>query len=704
VIGRRVIRATVVALVCGLVASACTFSRHDDQTPGAVAARIAINDVLDQADAAEAGGDPEGAAALRAQAEQMECQSFGCRPALGTTTVAMDPNLAGGFFSAPWPSDTRRESDGSLDLAGFPGRDTIALANTTLTNGETSTFGFGPNAGSFFHTTAPLAPATLPKPDASVRRRSTAMLLDLDHPGSAPAPVLVDFKATGASLRPANLLTLLPYPGHPLQDATRYAAVLFDGIGDAGGLRLAPSPVIAQLDGAAPAGTDPALWDELRQDRDATRQAVRDDTLWHPSQIVAFSVFTTQDTTFEMAALAQAVEAAPPPVIDKGPQTPAVCGPTEAARFSGRIDLPRWQTGTTPFLDSGGAIVVGPDGAAVQQGIENVLVEMTVPCAPAPPGGWPIMIWMGGTGGSAQARTIRELDHDWADPAKRLPYVVLSIAPLFSGDRVVPGLPPELNFFNYFNPLAGRTNQLKQAADILWLKRAAQELTFGPTEAGGAGQNGIDDGTVVMGGHSQGALTLPITLAEDPTITAGFVDSGGAGFYHSIVHRGDVRPLIDGILGTGPGELDIFHPWAQVLQTFAEIGDAANYGRLVDGPDVLVYGGLTDGCSPIEVSMHLAETLDIPVANTLTRRPLFGSTAFEPGLTTLPVSENLAGGRTGVLVQVNDGHFGARANPSIGRSFADSIAGGGPTTEAPTTLDGVWGSNCSQRFDPPPVP
>jgi hypothetical protein len=170
-----------------------------------------------------------------------------------------------------------------------------------------------------------------------------------------------------------------------------------------------------------------------------------------------------------------------------------------------------------------------------------------------------------------------------------------------------------------------------------------------------------------------------------------------------MVHRAEIRRLVDGILGTDPDEIDIFHPWPQVLQTFAEIGDAANYGHLVDGPDVLVYGGLTDGCTPIEVSMHLAQTLGIPVANTLTRRPLFRSTALEPPLTTLPVSENLPGGRTGVLVQVNDGHFGAIANPSIGRSFVDSIAAGGPTLEDPDTLGNVFGQNC-ERFDPPPVP
>jgi hypothetical protein len=699
---RRLRRTAAVLLVLGLVTSGCRWSPDDDRTPGAVATRIWINAILDRADREELRGDTEAAERLRAAAEAMECRRFRCRPDLGTTTVDMDPSRAEGFFSMPWPSDTRRKADGSLDLGGFPGRDTIALANTTLTNGEATTFGFGTNAGVYFQTTAALAPSSLPGPGASTGRRSTVMLVDLDHPWSAPAPLLVDFKADGTSLRPANLLTLLPYPGHPLRERTRYAAVLFAGLTDTTHHRLAASPLIGQLDGDAPAGTDPALWQRLRDDRDATRRAVRAGTLWHPSQIVAFSVFTTQDTTGDMAAITRAVEAAPAPEIQRSAQVPQTCAPDETARFyDSRLDLPRWQAGTPPFLDTGGGIVVDPDGAAVRQGTENVSVDIVVPCAPAPPGGWPILLFMNGTGARADASSIGPLGHNMFQ--HRLPYVVLAIAPLFSGDRAMPGLPPEFNFFNYFNPLAGRTNQLRQAADMLWLKRAAQQLTFGPAEAGGEGNNAIDHGTVVMAGHSQGALTLPMTLASDPTITGGYLSSGGAGLYHSLVHRGDIRELLDGILGAEPGEIDRFHPWAHVLQTFGEAGDAANYGHLVDGPDVVAYGGVLDGCSTIEVSMHLAQTLGIPVANRLTRHPLFGSAALEPEAVELPVSENLPGGRTGVLVQSRDGHYGANAIPSIGRSFVDSIAAGGPTTEDPGPLDAVYGRNCGARADPPPI-
>ena len=268
---------------------------------------------------------------------------------------------------------------------------------------------------------------------------------------------------------------------------------------------------------------------------------------------------------------------------------------------------------------------------------------------------------------------------------------------------------PEFQFYNYTNPVGARTNELQQAGDMLYLQRIAQNLTFGPTEAGGVGH--LDAGNVVMAGHSQGALTLPLTLAVDPSVKGGFLSSGGADLYHSIVHRADVRGLVDGILGAQPGEIDIFHPYPQILQTFAEPGDAANYAAAVD-TNLAIYAGLRDGCSPIEVSVTLAEALGVPIAHPVTRRPVFGApfpvagigSPLEPDVVDAPISGNLPGGRTGVMIEVDDGHFGASDYPAIGRSFVDSLL----TTGTPTVNPGATpphdpGTECV-RFDAPPTP
>ncbi len=706
-------RSVVIATALSLVVTGCLFDPADDTNPEAVAARTHINELLDQADAAEAGGDAELARARREEAADEECRTFGCEAEVGTTTISMDPTLAGGFFDAPWPSDTRRRADGSLDLTGFPGRSTVPLADIVVGRGEAATKGFGTNSAVFLRATGAIDPVTLPLfAQSSVRRRATAMLLDLDHPGAPLVPVLADVKAAGTALRPSNLIALLPYPGHPLQPSTRYGVALFDGVRDTSGHRLAPSPLLAALDGPAPGGVAAATWGRLRQDRDDLLASVRSRTLWHPSELVAFTAFTTQDPTFEMDALAAAVAALPAPqVLGRTPDT-APCPAGGVSHTTGRLALPVWQAGTRPFLNDGGGIVIGGDGKAVQQGVEmgssgtGVLLDMAVPCGPSPAGGWPILLWVNGTGGSARATPISQL-------GPNPPYAVLSIAPLYSGDRLVaapaPFNTPELQFFNYLNPLAGRTNLLQQAADVIYLKRIAQNLRLAPGEAGGTVDH-FDAGTIVMAGHSQGSSSLPLTLAVDHEVDGAFLSAGGGGLYHSIVHRADVRALVDGILGAAPGELDAFHPYPQILQTFAEAGDATNYASAVT-TDVVLYAGLRDGCTSIETAVTLAQAMGIPIANPLQRQPLFGPVLpftlpsnYEPATVALPVSANLPGGRTGVMVVVDTGHFGASNYPTIGRSFIDSIASGGPVVENPGATPPVAAGSQCVRYDPAPTP
>lgn len=705
-------KALAVALAAVLLGAACHYTPTDSWSPGAIDARVQINDLLYQADLAEEGGDGEAAQQLRAEAAAIECEHFGCKQPAGDTQISFDPTLSGGFFSAPWPSDTRLAGDGSIDMAGFPGRAGSPIADLVIGAGEGITFGFGTNSAVYFQADAPIDATSLPRAaEESVQRRGTAMLLNLDDPSAAPVPLLVDVADTATELRPANLVALLPYPGHPLEPATRYAAVLFDEVRDIDGDRLASSPLLAQLDGPAPGGVDGATWAQLRSHRDEALEAVRQRTLWHPSEVLALTVFTTQSPTDEMAAVAAAVADLPQPEPLEVSLDPGSCsGAALTAHGSGRLALPVWQQGERPFLTAGGGIVVDGTGRAVQNGVETgsdgqgVVVDLAIPCGPAPAAGWPVLIFMDGTGGSAQAGWISELGAD-------LPFAVISIAPMYSSDRLTVAPPPfddpGFQFFNYLNPLAARTNLVQQAADVLYLQRLAGGLDLESTEVDAR----LDAGTVVMAGHSQGATSLPLTLAFASDVAGAFLSASGGGLYHSIVHREDVRTLVDGILGTQPGELDMFHPYPQLLQTFAEGGDATNYASMID-TDIVLYGGLRDGCTAIEVSTQLAQALGVPVARPQARRPLFGDpflstvagyeSPFEPFVVETPVSQNLPGGRTGVVVQVDAGHFGASTYPDIGRSFVTSIAEGGPAVVNPGPTPPVAPGSSCPRYGPAP--
>jgi hypothetical protein len=614
----------------------------------------------------------------------------------------MEPGLQRGFFAAPWPNDTRLLGDGSLDTAGYP-LPSSSLAQQIRTSATSVTKGFGTNSAVFFQACVPIDPSTLPSPEASVLPDSTVMLVNLDAPSDPRVPLLLDAKNAPGLIRPPELLSVLPYPGHPLAGQTRYAVIVFRGITSLEGTSFSAAPLLATLDDPWDASkpVDATKWAALKAQRDAVYSYVDGYTSWTHADVIAFTVYTTQDVLSQMQAIAAAVDALPSPTPIS--RTTGNCsGGAKRTTVTGQLNLPHWQAGVFPYLYSGGDVVI-VGGQAVQQSSETANFKMTFPCGPAPAAGWPILLFMDGTGAGPNSSNISEMGG--ASSTNPLPYVVASIAPLYSGDRYVCGLPipfdqSEFLYFNYLNALAGRTNQLQQAGDMIYLRRVIEGIELSAAETGNAAPVPTDDSIEVIGGHSQGALTIPQVLAVDTAFRGGFISAGGGGLYQTVLHRGDVREPLKAFLGPSIDELDMFHPMVHLLQTFAEIGDAANYAPHVQTAHVLSTSGLIDGCSPVEVGSILGTALGLEVANPL-YYPVYGSATFETPTTTLPVSGNLAGGRTGVTVQLDAGHFGAATNPSLGRSFADSLATGGvPTVNASSLLsDTVEGC---PRYDPLP--
>ncbi len=104
-----------------------------------------------------------------------------------------------------------------------------------------------------------------------------------------------------------------------------------------------------------------------------------------------------------MDAMAAAVAALPQPeVLSRRQPATAACTTGAVSRSTARIGLPIWQAG--PARSStrrwGGG---GRRGSGVRQGTElgsggqGVLLDVAIPCGPAPAAGWPVLIWVGGT-------------------------------------------------------------------------------------------------------------------------------------------------------------------------------------------------------------------------------------------------------------------------------------------------------------------
>ncbi len=635
--------------------------------------------------------------------------------------IEMDPAMSGGFFSLPWPNDIRKAPDGSLDLDGLPGVEPLpgevsgalrAMFPALVEGMGNSLHGFGVNTATYFGSELPLSPESLPSPSATLGARPSVVLLDLDHPGER-TPVIVDFQATGDRNRPDNLLTVLPYPGHPLQESTRYAVALTPGLVATSGQALAPSQLVGQLDQpwSVSTGVDEATWTALRQQRDDVRSALAAETTWQASDLVAFTVFTTQDVDGDMQAVADAVQGAPAPTLNVTGQSPCTtdfrAGGTATSSLSGTVQLTRWQSGTYPYYDGGGQIVVGIDGNAVPQGSFAAQFSARVPCGAMPAGGWPLLTFIDGTGGTFDlASTTLPLTYQG--------YLIAEIAPVYGVGRNITPTPlmtqlgittpqdaSQFTFYNFLNPVAARSNTIQQVGENLQLLDAFRVLALDGASVGTTGVVTTNPDRQVIAGQSQGAQTLPMVAAMRPSISGVLSSAGSGGLYHAISHNPGNRLMLGQLTGDAQ-VLDELNPIVQVSQTMLEGGDGINYPNTTN---YLNYAGRDDICVPFETSRHFAGATGLPVHYAEAPTSAYGDPAVDPQtLGSLPVQGNVAG-RTRVSLELSGGHFVAYDQIGITAGYLAALADGlTPTVPAEGYQFGWFSSqNCpGTRWDVPP--
>jgi len=577
------------------------------------------------------------------------------------TTVRMDLTLNYGFFAMPWPNEIRTTPTGTLDVNHLPGVDSpilrwlLALAGNEIGAA-------GTDSAAYLQLSGPVDPSSLPDPVATSTPNSPVLLVDLDHGGRSPALVRIE---PMDQYRPANLLSVMPYPGHPLRGDTRYAVVVTDGVRGADGSALQPAPVLTALDaprtsdGWIGRSTSPQQFDALRAQHADVVAALADNSSWGREHLVGFTVFRTQDVQDELDAVAATTArlAAPAPTFT---QRSAGCeSPTGDQRLYGHVDLPLYQQGFFPFSIAtwGGHIQHGPDGSAVVQRVRSVPLEVHVPCGATPVTGWPILTFINGTGAGTGG---------WPTAWNAAQFLTLSIPPLFgagSGSTNADG-----DFYNFLNPGSTRVNPVQQAADNLALLRIAEELGPQATSTGAPIDTRTDPSIEVISGQSQGAQTLPLVATAKPSITAMILGAGGGLYGETLAHKTALRGAFGAISGTTAG-LDLRSPPNQVIQTLLEASDPVNFPS---DTDVLNFAGLTDGCVPLEASRALATSLGLTVLN-----PQYGSihgtTTLDAPTSTEAVSGN-RGGRTAVSLEVPGGHDAMYTNGTIGRRFLQDLA------------------------------
>jgi len=513
--------------------------------------------------------------------------------------VRFELAAAQAFYDFPFPTDLRRKSDGSgLDLSGYPRGGAFPFAD--LANGyvllAAKRKGFSPSTVCYFRFHEPIRQSNLPGlPLEALEPDSPIFLVDVD-PSSGEYgrrfPLQVRFYTEAKTYQPTNLLALTPLPGFVLRPNTKYAAVVMRSLDDEDGNPLG-SPLALQqvLSGHTPGGTEGTrarqvygdLADFLRQEDIA------------PSTIAAATVFTTGDPVGDTARIYDYVVSLPVPTLSR---------PLEKTReyetyyvLESSFSAPQYQRGTPPYLFSGGELVFDRNGHPVKQREEEIPVALAVPKGPMPAEGWPLVIYIHGTGGV----TTQLVDRGrWPTPDQPPPegtgpaltFASRGIATAGSALPVHPqrtGLLEGMDFYNILQPPATRDNMRQGMAEQALFLRLLQQLTIDPLlcpdtdpSLGVDGHIRFDSSLFFSMGQSLGSMVLDIWAAFEENLSI-VIPSGTGGHYGAAALEMGGIPFIDFLRFVldipEHEEMDLFDPFLNIIMLAWGPIDPIHYAR-----------------------------------------------------------------------------------------------------------------------------
>ncbi len=505
---------------------------------------------------------------------------------------ASDGGPGADFFRLPFPNDARLNG-ASPNLTGFPtpgagilGYDLVARYVADV---EATTDGFSTYPTVTFRFSAPIDFATL-------KQAGALQWLELD-PGAA---VQVGFQWTMTTGRDqyvcANALTARPQQGSPLKPGTTYAFVVGSSVLTSDGAPVQVDADLQALLASAPP-SDPVLsnayaaYAPLRSWASANGGA---------AQILSATVFTTGHPSALAPSAVAAVNAAAPPPSATGwvncATAPSPCPQAAGDRACGTPDpafaelhalatLPILQNGTEPYWDpsQGGDIARDGSGSATVVRTEQVCMSLTIPKATMPAGGWPLVVYAHGTGGSFRSEVTEGVAANLAgaktSAGAATPIAVLGIDQVETGTRrgASTDSPDDL-FYNFGNPGAARGNPIQGAADQASLLVLARSLSLDASLTGSA----IKFASIAFWGHSQGATEGGIALPYVNGYAAAVLSGEGASLIDALLTKTnpvDIADVVPAVI-QDPA-VNEYHPVLALLQAALDPADPLNHAAAI---------------------------------------------------------------------------------------------------------------------------
>ncbi len=603
------------------------------------------------------------------------------------------------FFAVPLPSDTRKQADGSFALHKWKRAYQNQLLHLWIDAADDLMQGWGLVSGIFVNFSGPIDAQTLPQQAADTISSDngfpSVFLMDVDpdseHNGEM-LPIECKFTAAEGTYHDANLLGCISPFGVVRQPNTRYAFVVTTDVHDADG-----NPVVADaamrklLDGEDVEGRNGTI---AAAPYAAAKQTLVDAGL-AADKISSIVLFTTGNPAHRLVRLNDWYRKLPEPQIDPDSLS-LVEELDDYVVLHGTYKVPIIQEGERPYPHPpGGKVKFDDNGQPVQTGTDTVPFLLTIPKTPMPDGGWPVLMYMHGSGGQMQELVDRGAQPDKDTPAPHgtgpggvvAPYGVAGFAAEFPfhGTRFHPPDKTGLVLYNLLqNPRATVDNFLVSANEVTLHARLLKGLTFDPSIANGAldagnspdGKMRFNTDRITAMGQSMGSTIGLPALTISKVIDAGILSGSGATLIEvalKTIKPTKLKPLLVHLLGYRSDEvMDRFDPVLSLLQYTWDFVDPEVHARYLikhphpDTPPkhILQHSGVDDGYFSLKsrtavsasVGLDFAKPVEEPEA--LQIMSLIApdhAQALDP-----PVSANLDGGITGVVAMyqpsVLDGH------------------------------------------------
>lgn len=606
-----------------------------------------------------------------------------------------------GFWRQPWPSDLRLDAQSHPDLRGFSTRVSVVRGVVEVASLRRR---WSALPVAYFHFRAPVATRSV---DDVVAMGAASPLFFIDVDPTSPErgrfipTVAKTFDED--SYMPANVLALAPRPGFVLHPNRTYAAVVMRSALDAQGHPLALDPEFEAIKNGTATGARGAAAVALFMPLWATLTTQHVD----PTQVAAATVFSTGDAVADLGALGDRVVSHYDLTFsdlrlatgDSQTSHPRFC------ELTATVHPPQFQQGTPPF-NTDGRIRFDADGMPITTTYPSlptygaVPVVITLPRSEMPPGGWPLVQYIHGSGGVSTQVVDRGTWHprsasnpcpqgvdDWngvsgcntlgEGPAyllARRGFAMAASAMPVNPERL-PGA-TALAYLNFANlgafPFTFTQGVIEQRLFIEALGHLRIPASVIAQCTGAALPTGVTEGRLdlsrlVTMGQSMGGMYTNMVGATEPT-TRAVIPTGAGGFWAYMLPQTQVIPGVGSLVGTllGTRQVSFVHPALAVLELAWETAEPFVYvsrlavSPLPNHPVRSIYEPVARGDSYFAFPVY--DAIAIAYGHTQAGREIWPSMQIalaldhRDGLEHYPVQNNRTGGPmhtpyTGAVVQ-----------------------------------------------------